>query len=117
MLWVFGCPPLPSHTSAYFICFLYGEAEGRREARIIHVCVAIVHGMSSTWKIEGSDIEAAEQHESSGDEGAAGSVNMHVSDNPFASFAFGGGEATTVTVPASAPRLSTGDKRKKDTGE
>lgn len=56
--------------------------------------------MSSAWKFEGSDpVVAEEQHES---------------ENPFSSFAFGG---TTTAVSASAPRPSTGDKRKNDTGE
>ena len=75
-------------------------------------CVAVFSGMSSAWK--GGEVE---HHElSSGDEGAAGSVNMSDdnSDNPFASFAFGG---ATAAVPTSAPRPSTGNKRKKDAGE
>eukprot|EP00752_Nemacystus_decipiens_P003291 g3046.t1 len=65
--------------------------------------------MSSTWKLEGSDAEVAEQHESSGDEGAARSGSVNMCDNPFASFAFGG---ATAAAPASAPRSSTGNKRK-----
>lgn len=67
--------------------------------------------MSSTWDLEGSGGEVAEQHES--EEDADGRSNM----NPFAAFEYDG--ATTAAVPASssAPRASTGYKRKIETGE
>lgn len=78
------------------------------------VCIASFHAMSSTRKLEGGDgVVEPEQHESSGEE-LAGLLN--IIENPFASFAFGGG---ATAVPASAPaiRPPAGNKRKSHTGK